>query len=57
MKLALAAVEKAVDFRDVMEDIKDAEKDAYLADKAKVELVMSIEEEETIGPVDKIIDW
>ena len=40
-----------------MEDIKDAEKDAYLADKAKVELVMSIEEEETIGPVDKIIDW
>ena len=43
MKLALAAVEKAVDFRDVMEDITDAEKEAYLADKAKVELVVSIE--------------
>ena len=57
MKMALAAVEKLVYFGAEAKDIKDAVEEIDLADVAKVDLVVHIEEEENIGAVDKMIVW
>ena len=57
MKLALAAVEEAEYFRSEGEDIKDAVEEADMSDVAEVYLDMAMEEEETIGAVDKMIKW
>ena len=56
MKLALAAVQEAADFRTETEDIKDAVEEANLADLAEVDLSGAMEEEETIGAVDKMFE-
>ena len=57
MKLALAAVEEAADFRTEAEDIKDAVEEADLEDVAEVDLAVAMEEEETIGAVYKMIGY
>ena len=50
-------VEEAVDFEAEAEDIKDAEEEADLADVAELDLFMTMEEEEVIVAVDKILEW
>ena len=55
MNLALAAVEEAAYFRAEAEDIKDAVKETDFADVAEVDMDMAMEEEETIGAVDKML--
>ena len=55
MKLVLATVEEAVDFRADPEDIKNMVEEADLVDMAEVDLVVTIEEKETIGAVDKML--
>ena len=57
MKLALAAVQEAADFRTETEDIKDAVEEANLADLVEVDLSGAMEEEETIGALDKMLEW
>ena len=57
MKLALEVVEEAVYFRCKAEDIKDAVEEVDLADVEEVYMVVAMEEEETIGAVDKILEW
>ena len=56
MKLALVAVEEAVYFRYEAEDTKDAVEEEDLADVAEVYLVVAMQEEETMGAVDKILE-
>ena len=56
MKLAFAAVEEARENRTEAEDIKDAVEEADLAEVTEVDLAMAMEEEETIGAADKIIE-
>ena len=56
MNLALAAVGEVADFRNDVEDIKDAVEEADLEDVVEVDLAMAMEEEETIGAADKIIE-
>ena len=50
-------VEEAVDFRAKAEDIKCAAEEADLADVAEVDLVVDMEEEETICAVEKMLEW
>ena len=57
MKLALAAVEEVEYFRSKAEDIKDTSEEAYLVDVAEVDLAVAMEEEETIGAVEKMLKW
>ena len=57
MKLTLAAVEEAVDFRAEAEDIKDAAEEADLADVAEVDIFVATKEEEIIGTVDNMLKW
>ena len=45
MKLTLAAVEDAADFRTEAEDIKDAAEKSDLADMAELDLSVAMEEE------------
>ena len=56
MNLALAAVEEAADFRNDVEDIKDAGKEADMEEVAEVDLAVAMEEGETIGSVDKMLE-
>ena len=57
MKLALVVVEEAVHFKAEAEYIKDGVEDAYLADVVEVDLVVAMEEEESIDKVDKMLKW
>ena len=57
MKLALAAVKEAVYFRAETADIKDTAEEVYLADMVDVYLFMAMEEEESIGAVQNILEW
>ena len=50
-------MEEAAVFRSMAEDIKDALEKADLADVAEVYLSVDMEEEETIGAVDKMLEW
>ena len=56
MNLALAAVEEAAYLRTKAEDIKDVAEEAYLEDVAEVDLGVAMEEEETIGALDKMLE-
>ena len=51
------AVEEAVYFRDETEDIKDAVEEADLEDVTELDMAVAVEEEETIGAVEKILEW
>ena len=55
--MALAAVEEAAYFRANVEDTKNAVEEADLADVEEVDLVVNMEEEKTIGKVDKCFEW
>ena len=57
MNLALAEVEEAAYSRTDEEDIKGASEEADLADVTEVYLAVALEEEETVGAVDNIIEW
>ena len=57
MKLALAAVEEALDFRAEAEYINDTVEEAYLEDVSEVDMVVDMEEEETIGTVENMLTW
>ena len=56
MKLSLHVVEEAEDFRTKEEYIKDAVKESDLANVSEVDLVVAMEEEETIFSVDNMIE-
>ena len=45
------------DFRTEAEDIKYTVGEADPADMAEVDLVLAMEEEETIGALEKILEW
>ena len=49
-------MEEARENRTEAEDIKDAVEEADLAEVTEVDLAMAMEEEETIGAADKIIE-
>ena len=57
MILALAVVDKAADFRAEAEDINNAVEEAFLEDVSEVDLVVDMEEEETIDTVEKMLTW
>ena len=57
MKLSLAEVKEAAYFRNKAEDIKDAAEEEDMADVAEVDLAVATEEEETIGALDKMLEW
>ena len=57
LKLALAAVEEAKDFRAEAEDVKDAVEEADMAEVVEVDLAVAMEEEEITGKVDKMLKW
>ena len=50
-------MEEAVNFRSEVEDIKDAVEEVDLKDAVEVDLVVAMEEEETIGAVEKMLEW
>ena len=50
-------VEEAVDFKAEAENIKNAVEEADLADVAELDLFMTMEEEEVIVAVDKMLEW
>ena len=45
------------DFRTEAEDTKDAVEEADLEEVSEVDLEVAMEEEETIGAVDKMLEW
>ena len=57
MKMAPVAVQEAVYFKAKAEDIKDGVEEADLEDVAEVDIVAAMEEEESIGAVDKMLEW
>ena len=55
--MALAALEEVLYFKAKEEDIKNKVEEADLLDVEEVDMVVTIEEEESIGAVDKMLEW
>ena len=57
MNLTLAVVEEAEDFKAKAEDITDAVEESDLVDVAGVDMVVEMEEAETICALEKMRKW